>query len=224
MPAPQVRLARALEATGKPVVLTLFEGRPRTVRGIADSARAVVLGYQSGPYGGEAMASVLYGEVNPGGRLPYTYPRTTNDIEHYDRLASASLAADNSERGYHPQWDFGHGLSYTSFAYTGLTLDHAERGVRDTVMVSVTVRNSGARAGSEVVQLYVRQMYASVDPPMRRLRDFRKITLAAGETRSVTFALPVSRLAFVGRDNRMAVEPGEFQVQVGGLVARLDVQ
>jgi len=224
MPAAQVRLARALLATGKPVVLTLFTGRPRTIRAVVDSARSIVLGYQSGPYGGDAMAAVVYGEVNPGGRLPYTYPRSASDIEHYDHLASAEVAPDNSQRGYSPEWTFGHGLSYTRFQYGDLALDHAQRGVRDTVTISVAVRNAGARAGDEVVQLYVRQLTASVSPPVRRLRDFRRITLAPGEGRTVTFRVPIARLAFVGRDNRMRVEPGEFQVQVGGQVARLEVQ
>jgi beta-glucosidase len=224
MPAPQLALARALEATGRPVIITLFEGRPRIVRSIVDGARAVVLGYQSGPFAGDAMARVLFGDVNPGGRLPYTYPRATNDLEHYDRLASADIAPDGSTRGYHPEWDFGRGLSYTTFRYGDLALDHADRGVHDTVTVRVAVRNTGPRTGMEVVQLYVRQTYASVDPPMHRLRDFQKITLAPGEIRTVTFRLPIDRLAFVGRDDRMGVEPGEFEVQVGGLTARLDVR
>jgi beta-glucosidase len=224
MPAPQLALARALEATGRPVIITLFEGRPRIVRSIVDGARAVVLGYQSGPFAGDAMARVLFGDVNPGGRLPYTYPRATNDLEHYDRLASADIAPDGSPRGYHPEWDFGHGLSYTTFRYGDLALDHADRGVHDTVTVRVAVRNAGLRTGAEVVQLYVRQLYASVDPPMHRLRDFQKITLAPGEVRTVTFRLPIDRLAFVGRDDRMGVEPGVFEVQVGGLTARLDVR
>ena len=224
LPAPQLQLARALEATGRPVIVTLFEGRPRIVRAIVDRARAVVLGYQTGPYAGDAMAAVLYGDVNPSGRLPFTYPRATNDLEHYDHLASAEVATDGSARGYHPEWDFGHGLSYTRFQYGDLALDRATVAVRDTVVVSVAVRNAGPRDGMEVVQLYTRQAYASVDPPVRRLRDFRKIALAAGEGRTVTFRLPVQRLAFVGRDDRLAVEPGEFEIQVGGLVTRLVVQ
>jgi beta-glucosidase len=224
MPAAQLKLAQALLATGKPVVLTLFTGRPRTIRSVVDSARAIVLGYQSGPYAGDAMAAVLYGAVNPAGRLPYTYPRSASDIEPYDHLASATIAPDNSPRGFSPEWPFGHGLSYTRFQYGDLVLDHAGRGVRDTVTVSVAVRNAGTRAGDEVVQLYVRQLTASVSPPVRRLRDFQRITLGPGEGRTVTFRLPVSRLAFVGRDNRMRVEPGEFEVQVERLRARLDVQ
>lgn len=224
MPADQMRLARAIAATGKPIVLALFEGRPRIVRDIVDSARAVVLGYQTGPYGGEAMAAVLFGEVSPSGRLPFTYPRHVNDVEHYDRLASANVAPDGSDKGYAPEWDFGFGLSYTTFAYDDLRLDHAERRARDTVTVSVAVTNTGARAAREVVQLYVRDLYASVDPPMRRLRDFEKILLAPGERRVVTFRLPISRLAFVGRDLTTRVEPGEFEVQVGGRTARLIVR
>ncbi|HET7189884.1 MAG TPA: glycoside hydrolase family 3 N-terminal domain-containing protein [Gemmatimonadaceae bacterium] len=224
LPDDQMRLARAIVATGKPVILALFEGRPRIVRDIVDSARAVVLGYQTGPYGGEAMAAVLFGEVNPSGRLPFTYPRSVNDIEHYDRLASANVAADGSDKGYTPQWDFGAGLSYTTFTYDDLRLDHAERRASDTVQVSVAVTNTGRRTGREVVQLYVRDLYASVDPPMRRLRDFEKILLTPGERRVVTFRLPVSRLGFVGRDLVTRVEPGEFEIQVGGRTARLLVR
>ena len=224
MPAPQVQLARALEATGKPVVVTLFEGRPRIVRPLVDGARAIVQGYQTGPFAGDAMAAVLFGDVNPSGRLPYTYPRSANALEHYDRLASADIAATESGRGYDPEWDFGFGLSYTTFTYGALALDQAERGARDTVVVRVDVRNAGARDGMEVVQLYVREQYASVDPPVRRLRDFQKVTLAAGETRTVTFRLPIARLAFVGRDNRMGVEPGDYEIQVGGFAVPLRVQ
>lgn len=224
LPNDQMRLARALVATGRPVILTLFEGRPRIVRDIVDSARAVVLGYQTGPYGGEAMAAILFGEVNPSGRLPFTYPRSVNDIEHYDRLASANVATDGSDNGYTPQWDFGAGLSYTTFTYDDLRVDRPERRASDTVQVSVAVTNTGQRTGREVVQLYVRDLYASVDPPMRRLRDFEKIMLAPGERRVVTFRLPVSRLGFVGRDLVTRVEAGEFELQVGGRTAKLFVR
>jgi beta-glucosidase len=224
LPAAQLRLARAIEATGTPVVITLFEGRPRIIREAVDGARAVVHGYQTGPFGGEAVAAVLFGHVNPSGRLPYSYPRSPHDIVPYDRLASADIRDDKPSGGYHPEWEFGFGLSYTTFAYGNLRIERLVHRPTDTVTVSVDVVNSGAREGMEVVQLYVRQMYASVDPPMRRLRDFRKIGLAPGERRTITFRLPVSRLAFVGRDNRMTVDAGEFQVQVGGLTARLVVE
>ncbi len=222
--AAQLRLAQAIEATGTPVVIVLFENRPRVIRDIVDGARAVLTGYETGPYGGDAMAAVLFGEVNPSGKLPFTYPRRANDIEHYDRLASAEAAPDFSQNGYHPEWDFGHGLSYTEFTYESLAIDRTPVGVHDSVTVRVTLRNAGRRQGTEVVQLYVRQLVASVDPPMRRLRDFRRITLSPGERATVTFRLPIQQLAFVGRDNRMTVEPGEFQLLVAGLRAPLVVQ
>jgi beta-glucosidase len=224
LPAAQLRLARAMEATGKPVIVTLFEGRPRIVREIVDTARAIVMGYQTGPYGGEAMAAILFGAVNPSGRLPFSYPRYANAVEHYDRLASADLTADAPDGGYHPEWEFGHGLSYTRFDYASLAVDDGQHRRGDTLTISLDVTNSGGRAGMEVVQLYVRQLYASVDPPMRRLRDFRKIELAPGARQHVVFRLPVRRLAFVGRDNRMRVEPGTFEVQIGALRQRFDVR
>lgn len=224
LPAAQLRLAEAMEATGKPVVLTLFEGRPRIIRPVVDSARAIVMGYQPGPFGGEAVAGVLFGDVNPSGRLSFTYPRFTGAIEHYDRTEPANSTAGDSTMGYHPEFEFGYGLSYTTYAYSDLRVDRARVGTQDTVTVSVTVANTGPRAGLEVVQLYSHEHSASVDPPVRRLRDFTKIPLAAGERRIVKFRLPVQRLAFIGRDDRPVVEPGEFDLLVGGLTARLTVR
>ena len=224
LPQAQLDLAREIEATGTPVIITLFEARPRTVRPIVDGARAILLAYQPGPYGGEALAQVIAGEVNPSGRLPYTYPRNSASIVHYDRTASDEATAFKATGGYNPEWDFGFGLSYTSFAYDSIHIAKASLGVHDTLVINVGVTNSGGRAGMEVVQLYVRELVASVSPPMRRLRDFEKVALAPGGKREMTFRIPVSRLAFVGRDNRMGVEPGEFEVQIGGKVARFTVE
>ncbi|MEO7456062.1 MAG: glycoside hydrolase family 3 N-terminal domain-containing protein [Gemmatimonadaceae bacterium] len=220
LPEDQLRLARAMENTGKPVIITLFAARPRTMHDVVAGARAVVLGYETGPFGGEALARVIAGEVNPSGRLPFTYPRSTGSIEHYDRLSSAEAIRFSATGGYTPEWDFGFGLSYTTFAYDSIQVAK----LRDTLVVSVPVRNTGARDGVEVVQVYVRQMYASVSPPVRKLRDFTKITLKRGERRVVSFRIPVSRLAFVGRDNRLGVEPGEFEVQVGGRMTKFSIE
>ncbi|HKO16330.1 MAG TPA: glycoside hydrolase family 3 N-terminal domain-containing protein [Gemmatimonadaceae bacterium] len=220
----QLRLARSIEATGTPVVLALFQDRPRVIRPVVDGARAVLTGYETGPYGGEAMAAVLFGDVNPSGKLPFSWPRATGDVVHYDRTASEDVGAGTPDGGYHPEWRFGRGLSYTTFAYSDLRLDRPSVGRRDTVAVSVTVANTGTRAGKEVVQLYVRDLYASVEPSMERLRDFRKIDLRPGERQIVTFRLPVQRLAFVGRDDRWVVEPGDFDVMIGGLQTRLTVR
>src|SRR5260221_44669 len=118
----------------------------------------------------------------------------------------------------------GAGLSYTTFAYDSIALAKKTLAVGDTIVTSVTITNTGKRAGMEVVQVYSRQFYASVSPPIRRLRDFDKITLSPGERRTVTFRIPVQRLAFVGRDNRLGVEPGEFELQIGGKTARFIVE
>jgi beta-glucosidase len=220
----QLRLARAIEATGTPVVLTIFHQHPRIVREAVEGARAVVTAYQTGPFGGEALASVLFGDVNPSGKLPFSWPRTSGSIVHYDRPAPEDATTTGSQGGYNPEWAFGHGLSFTTFAYSDLRPANPVAGVSDTVTISVDVTNVGAVAGKEVVQLYVRDLYASVDPPVRRLRDFEKIALAPGERRTVTFRLPIQRLAFIGRDNRPVVEPGDFDVMVDGLRTRLVVK
>ena len=224
LPEAQLALARAMEATGKPVILTVFESRPRTIRTVVDGAQAIVLGYLTGPFGGEAIARVLAGDVNPSGRLPFSYPRNAGAIEHYDRSASGDLGINGPSGGYNPEWDFGSGLSYTTFAYDSLALAKSTAGVRDTLVVSVAVTNTGGRAGMEVVQVYSRQLNASVTPAMRRLRAFEKVLLAPGERRVVTFRIPVQRLAFVGRDNRFVVEPGDFELMAGGKMVKLVVE
>ncbi|CAN5524325.1 glycoside hydrolase family 3 N-terminal domain-containing protein [soil metagenome] len=224
LPDAQLALARAMEASGKPVILTVFESRPRTIRTVVDGAQAIVLGYLTGPFGGEAIARVLAGDVNPSGRLPFSYPRNAGAIEHYDRSASGELGINGPTGGYNPEWAFGYGLSYTTFAYDSLTLAKGTAGVRDTLVASVVVTNTGRRAGMETVQVYSRQLTASVTPSMRRLRAFEKVLLAPGERRVVTFRIPVQRLAFVGRDNRFAVEPGDFELMVGGKMVKLVVE
>jgi beta-glucosidase len=220
----QLRLARAIEATGTPVVLTIFHDRPRIIRDAVDSARAIVTGYETGPFGGEAVTGVLFGDVNPSGRLPFSWPRFAGAIVPYDHAAPEQVGPSGPTGGYAPEWPFGHGLSYTTFTYANLRLDRATAGVRDTITVSVDVTNSGGRAGKEVAQLYVRDRYASINPPVRRLRDFTKVALAAGERRTLTFRLPVQRLAFIGLDNRPVVEPGDFDVMIGGLTTPLVVR
>jgi beta-glucosidase len=225
MPAAQLELARAIEATGTPVVLALFQGRPRIIRPAVDSARAIVTGYRLGPWGGEAVAGVLFGDVNPSGKLPFTWARTTGTIVPYDHAWSSEIVGNESHDAWRPEWPFGYGLSYTTFAYSDLTLQRSEvgRGVGDTVGVTVTVANTGSRAGDEVVQLYVRELTASIAPPVKRLRAFERVALKAGERRTVTFKVPVRDLSFIGRDDKPVVEPGPFDVMVGGLTARLTV-
>jgi beta-glucosidase len=211
MPEDQLQLARAIEATGTPVVLAIFHQRPRIIRPIVDSARAIVTGYQTGPFGGEAIAGALFGDVNPSGRLPFTWPRATGALVHYDHAFSEEMPP----AGYNPEWEFGYGLSYSTFTYSDLSA-----ALGDSLRVTVTVTNTGARQGVDVVQLYTRQLYASIAPPVKKLRAFQRVSLGAGERRTVTFAVPRSALAFIGRDNKPHVEPGPFDAMVGKLTAR----
>lgn len=224
LPEAQQRLAIAIQETGTPVVVVLIENRPRIVRDVVDGARAVLLAYQPGPYGGEAIVGALVGDVNPSGKLPFSYPRHTNGLVHYDHTASEEIGPGGPQGGYDPQWPFGHGLSYTTFAYGGLRLSEERPGAGDTLVISVDVANTGERAGMEVVQLYVRDVYASVAPPVRRLRGFDKISLAAGERKTVTFRLPMTDLSFIGLYDRPVLEPGAFEVQIGELRARFHLQ
>ena len=172
LPEAQLRLARAIEATGTPVVLVLLHGRPRIIHDAVPGARAVVTGYETGPFGGDALAEVIYGELNPSGRLPFSWPRSSGAILiPYDRARPADInGTDSSQAGYNPEWPFGHGLSYTTFRYDSLRLANANLGAADTLVVSVRVTNTGQREGRESVLLYVRDLVASVTPPMRRLR------------------------------------------------------
>ena len=225
LPHAQLRLARAIEQSGVPVVLALYHGRPRILRDAVDGARAIVTGYETGPYGGEALASVLFGDVNPSGKLPFSWPRSTGAIlVPYDRARPADIGGtDTTNRGYNPEWPFGHGLSYTTFAYSNLRVATPTVGARDSVRVSVTVTNTGRRAGKETVLLYVRDVVASIAPPVRRLRRFEKVTLEPGASRTVNFSLAARELSFVGRDEKLVLEPGAFEAIVGPLTAPFEV-
>jgi beta-glucosidase len=216
LPEPQLRLAREVSAAGKPVILLLLEGRPRLIRRIVDLPQAIVLGLNPGFEGGEAVADVLLGQVNPSGRLPITYPRDPNLLVPYDHKAF-----DEQDKNFQPQFEFGSGLSYTTFEYSGLAATPAEGPLTAPIDVSVTVRNTGSRAGAEVVQLYLSQKSASVTPPVKRLKRFVKVPLNAGETRAITFHLTRDDLSFIGRDGKPTAEPGSYTVLVGGLKQEL---
>lgn len=216
----QRQLVRELAKTGKPIVTVLVEGRPRVLREVVDLSDAIVLAYLPGMEGGRAIAEVLFGEVNPSGRLPFTYPRAPNALTPYDHKYAEQMEGNV----FQPQWEFGFGLSYTNFVYSDLKLS-AEKMARDgELTASVTVRNSGPRRGKEVVQLYVSDLYRSITPPVKELKGFRKIELEAGESRVVTFRLRAEDLSFVGWDNRRVTEPGRFRVSVGGFSAEFTLE
>jgi beta-glucosidase len=218
LPDAQLHLARALADTGKPMVLVLIEGRPRIIRSIADAASAIVLALNPGMEGGAALADVLFGDVNPDGKLPITYPRFANALTTYDHKKSqAPLPGFAPAMGYSPQFEFGFGLSYTTFEYGKLTVMPDAAAVGVPMDVSVTVRNSGSRAGAEVVQLFVSQHAARVTPPVRRLKRFAKITLQPNEAREVVFHLAKRDFSYVDAGGESVSEPGSFTVFVGDL-------
>ena len=221
---PQLRLAEAIEATGKPVVLVLVEGRPRIINRIVDKAGAVLLAYNPGNEGGQAVADVLFGDVNPSGKLPFTYPRTPNGLITYDHKAFETEDTAFGNMAFKPQFEFGQGLSYTTFAYSDLRLGQKTITGNADLSVSVTVTNSGRRAGKEIVQLYVSDLVASLSPAGKRLKRFAKIYLEPGQSRTLTFKLRPDDLSFIGANNKPVVEPGEFEVMIAGLKDKFELK
>jgi beta-glucosidase len=217
LPPAQLRLAEAVLAAGKPVVLVMVEGRPRIISTIADRAAAIVVALNPGLEGGDAIADVLFGNVNPSGRLPLTYPRAPNALLTYDHKAFEEQDTSFGLKAFHPQFEFGSGLSYTTFTYTNLIVSPDASTFDRGAEASVTVRNTGSRAGTEVVQLFVADKVASVTPPVKRLRKFVRVDLAPGQARTISFHLSSDDLSFIGLDNKPVVEPGTFTVMVGGL-------
>jgi beta-glucosidase len=216
LPEAQVELAQAMAKTGKPVILVLTEGRPRVISAFADHMNAILMAYYLGNEGGDALAEVLFGDINPSGKLPVTYPRHANALFHYYRKYSE----DNDQGavdGYDPQFEFGFGLSYTSFSYSDLKLSTDSLLGDQQLTVSVNVTNSGQKKGKEVVQLYTRELYASITPEVKRLRGFRKIELQPGQTQAVSFQLTRNELSFIGQDNKPVTESGQYKIQVGPL-------
>jgi len=209
----QIALATALIKTGKPVVLVLNEGRPRIINKIVPDAAAILHVYLPGNYGGDALASVLIGDVNPSGKLPYTYPRHPNSLVGY--IHKPSEGEGNPQGGeFTPQFPFGFGLSYTSFSYSALAVNKTSFATGDTAMITVNVKNSGNRKGKEVVELFISDLQASFTPDVKRLRGFEKIELQPGETKTVSFKVPMKQLAFVNPNNKKQLEEGDFKVQV----------
>jgi beta-glucosidase len=224
LPDPQLRLAEAIQATGKPVVLVLVEGRPRIINRIAEKSQAILLALNPGNEGGVAVADVLFGDYNPSGRLPFTYPRTPNGLITYDHKLFETEATSFGNMAFNPQFEFGHGLSYTTYAYSDLRVERRQVPWNGQTRVGVTVRNTGRRAGKETVILYVRDVVASLTPPGRRVRRFARVYLEPGQSRTLSFTLRPEDLSFVGADNRTTVEPGDFDVLVGGLTERFTLQ
>jgi beta-glucosidase len=221
---PQIKLTEALKATGKPIVLVLAEGRPRVINRIVDHTRAVLMAYNPSNEGGTAIADVLFGDVNPSGKLPFTYPRTPNGLINYDHKPFETEDTAFGNMAFNPQFGFGEGLSYTTFSYSDLKLGKQTIVGNEELAVGVTVTNTGKRAGKEAVLVYVSDLVASISPPNRRLRRFAKINLEPGQSKTLSFNLRREDLSFVGADNKWIAEPGEFDVKVGNLSQRFTLK
>lgn len=212
LPEAQRDLVHAIAKTGTPVILILVEGRPRIIADVEAAAEGVVMAYLPGNEGGRAIADVLFGDVNPSGKLPYTYPREPHSLLTYDHKGTDQMYADSAAYSIKPQYEFGFGLSYTTFQYSNLRISSKTLTADGSIDVTVDVKNTGNRTGKEVVQLYTRDWVASITPAVKRLRAFKKIELKASESKTVSFTINPRDLAFVGMDNKWTTEPGKFTI------------
>jgi len=234
----QSQLLAALKSAGKPVVATVMAGRPLTVERDLPNCDALLYSFHPGTMGGPALANLLLGDVNPSGKTPITFLRTVGQaplyyshnmtgrpyneetlLEDIDLEAGQTSLGNTSyylDYGAYPLFPFGYGLSYTTFTYSGIALDREVYGADDTLTVSFTLSNTGSREGTEVVQVYVRDVVGSITRPVKELKYFERVSLQPGESRSLEVKIPVSSLAFVGLDGRKKVEPGEFRLWVAG--------
>lgn len=224
LPEPQIQLAEAIIATGTPTVVVLLQGRPRLISRFADDAAAIVMAYWPGMEGAQAIADVLFGDVNPSGRLPFTYPRAANELIPYDHrfVETLNTGFDRQAGGFNPQYEFGHGLSYTTFEYSDLEV-HRTMARTNRYRIEIQVTNTGDRAGREHVLLYVRQNVASLTPPVKRLRGFQSVNLEPGESARVTFELDDPDFSYIGLEGMPVLEPGVFDILIGDFTESLNV-
>lgn len=223
LPGVQRDLIKAIHQTGTPVVLVLMNGRPLTITWEAENVPAILETWFLGVRAGDAIADVLFGDFNPGGKLPMTFPRTVGQVPlYYNHKSTGRPSSEKKDTSRYldvpvtPLFPFGHGLSYTKFTYSKLTLSSASIKSGQELAVEVDVRNVGRRTGDEVVQLYVQDVVASMTRPVKELKGFTRITLEPGETRTVRFVLGPAHLGFYNREMLYVVEPGTFKVTVGG--------
>jgi beta-glucosidase len=219
LPGVQEELARAILATGKPVVVVLINGRPFAIPWLDEKANAILEAWLPGEEGGPAIAEVLFGDVNPGGKLPITFPRHVGQVPIFYNYKPSGMRSnwyvDYVSEKVTPLYPFGYGLSFTSFEYSDLSLDKEQVAEGESVDISLKVTNTGSMTGDEIVQLYIRDEFASTPRPVKELKGYVRLTLQPGEACKVTFHLPVDQLAFYDEDLTLILESGKIEVMLG---------
>jgi beta-glucosidase len=219
LPGNQQALAEAVLALGKPVILVLVNGRPYAIPKLVEQVNAVVEDWLPGEEGGYAVADVLFGKVNPGGKLPITFPRSIGQVplfyNHKPSGNKSHMYTDYVSLPVTPLFPFGHGLSYTTFAYADLRISKPKVSANQTVEITCKVTNTGSLAGDEIVQLYIRDEYATLPRPMKELKGYCRVKLAPGESQKLTFTLAVNQLAYYSLQKELMVEAGKILVMLG---------
>ena len=231
LPGVQEELIKAMQATGKPVVVLINAGRPLIFNWTADNVSAILYTWWLGTKAGDAMANVLFGDYNPAAKLPMSFPRTEGQIPiYYNHYNTGRPAANDSDVNYvsayidlpnSPKFSFGYGLSYTKFNYSAITLNKTQLRANDKLEATLTITNTGNYDGEEVVQLYIRDMVASVVRPVKELKGFQKIFLKKGESKVVSFIITVDDLKFYNNELKYAAEPGDFKIFIGTSAAEV---
>jgi beta-glucosidase len=234
LPGVQEDLVKAIQATGKPVVVLINAGRPLVFNWTADNVPAIVYTWWLGTEAGNAIANVLFGDYNPSGKLPMTFPREVGQVPiYYNHFSTGRPAKTESETNYvsayidlknSPKYPFGYGLSYTKFDYSGLKLSASKIKSNETIKVSFQLSNVGKAAGEEVVQLYLKDKFGSVVRPVLELKDFKKVKLNAGESKTIEFTIDKEKLSFYNDKLEWTAEPGDFEVMIGASSADIKLR
>jgi beta-glucosidase len=234
LPGVQEDLVKAVMATGKPVVVLINAGRPLVFNWTADNVPAIVYTWWLGTEAGNAIANVLFGDYNPSGKLPMTFPREVGQVPiYYNHFSTGRPAKDENATNYvsayidlknSPKYPFGYGLSYTTFDYSGLKLSSTKIKSNETIKVSFQLKNSGKVAGEEVVQLYLKDKFGSVVRPVLELKDFQKVKLNTGESKTIEFTIDKEKLSFYNDKIEWVAEPGDFEVMIGASSADIKLK
>ncbi len=214
IPEVQQQLINELAKTGKPIVLVMVQGRPRIIRKIEAHAESILMAFLPGNEGGKAIANVLYGDANPSGKLPYTYPQHSGGLWTYDHPLSDERDVNFGLKGFTPQYEFGHGLSYTTFEYNELKTNKETYNIGEEIVVSVKLSNTGEVEGKEAALLFISDEVASISPAVKQLKRFEKTLLKPSESKDLTFKLNTTDLMFVDKDNNWIAEPGYFTISI----------